>query len=368
MRQFWIFVRKEFLHIIRDTLTLWILLGLPILMLTLFGFAITTEVKNSRVIVFDPSRDAMTREMVERLSASSHFVFRGYAASPLEIERAFRSGAVDLAVIFSGQFHENVLRAGEAQVRLLADGSDPNTATTIVSYANQILANYRFGPSGNGYAPFTIVTDIKLLYNPLMKGAYNFVPGVMGMMLMLVCAMMTSISIAREKERGTMEMLLVSPMKPLSVILAKATPYFVLSLINLGNILLMSVYVLKVPIAGNPAALIAVSMLFIFVCLSLGLLISSLVNSQLVALLISGMALMAPIMLLSGMLFPVENMPWYLRAIAQVIPARWYILAVKKTMIMGLGFAYIRKEMIILGCMSVTILAISLGQFKNRLA
>jgi ABC-2 type transport system permease protein len=368
MKQYFMFVQKEFYHILRDKLTLWILLGLPILMLTLFGFAITTEVKNTRLAVFDPSRDAATREIINRLAANNYFVFKRFLSDPQEIEKVFKTGEVGLVVAFSGDFYENALHTGEAQVQLITDGSDPNTAATLASYATQIIATYQAQLAGGGELPFRIVPQVKLLYNPQMKGAYNFVPGVMGMVLMLICAMMTSISIAREKERGTMEILLVSPMKPITIILAKVTPYFALSLVNLTNILLMSVFVLHVPLAGNFFALLGVSMLFIFVCLALGLLISTMVSSQLVALLISGMVLMVPIILLSGMIFPVENMPWFLRILSEAIPARWYIIAMKKIMIKGLGFSSVMKESIILGGMAALIITVSLKKFKNRLA
>jgi ABC-2 type transport system permease protein len=367
MKQFLVFVRKEFYHIFRDRLTVLILLGLPILMLTLFGFAITTEVKNTKMAIFDPSHDAATQRITNKLRANDYFVFKRFLSGPQEIETVFKTGEVGLVVVFSERFYENLLHTGDAQVQLITDGTDPNTATTLTNYATNIIASYQQEIMAENGGSYRIVPQIKLLYNPQMKGAYNFVPGVMGMVLMLICAMMTSISIAREKEKGTMEILLVSPMKPLTIILAKAVPYFALSLINLTNILLLAVFMLHVPIAGSLALLIAFSMIFIFVCLALGLLISSMVNSQLVALLISGMALMAPIMLLSGMLFPIENMPWFLRIIAEIIPARWFIVGVKKIMIKGLGVTSIFKETAILGSMAIVLITVSLKKFKNRL-
>jgi len=367
MKQFLVFVEKEFHHIFRDRLTLWILLGLPILMLSLFGFAITTEVKNTKMAVYDPSRDAATQTIINRLRANDYFIFTRYLSSAHEIEEAFRKGEVGIVVVFSEQFYDNLLHTGDAQVQLITDGTDPNTATILNTYATNIIMSYQQELSNLNGVPYQIVPGAKLLYNPEMKGAYNFVPGVMGMILMLICAMMTSISIAREKEKGTMEVLLVSPMKPLVIIFAKAIPYLVLSLVNLATILLMSVFVLKVPIAGSLLVLVTLSVTFIFVCLALGLLISTMVESQLVALLFSGMALMAPIILLSGMVFPIENMPWFLRILSNIIPARWYIEANRKVMIKGLGFGSIAKEMLILGSMAVVLITVSLKKFKNRL-
>lgn len=367
MNQFLIFIKKEFYHIFRDKLTLWILLGLPVLMLSLFGFAITTEVKNTRMAVYDPSRDAATGAIINKLSANDYFIFERFLDSPQEIESVFKTGEIGLVVVFSENFYENMVRTGDAKVQLITDGTDPNTAITLTNYATNIIRAYQQELANSNYVPFQIVPEAKLLYNPQMKSAYNFVPGVMGMILMLICAMMTSISIAREKEKGTMEVLLVSPMKPLVIILAKAVPYLALSLVNLTTILLFSVFVLKVPVAGSLAALFSLSVVFIFVCLALGLLISTVVNTQLIALLISGVALMAPIILLSGMIFPVENMPIFLRIPAEVIPARWFIIANKKVMIKGLGFESITRELLILGSMAVLLITLSLKKFKNRL-
>lgn len=366
MKLFLSFVQKEFYHIFRDRLTLWILLGLPVLMLSLFGFAITTEVKNTRMAVYDPSRDAATLEIINKLRANEYFVFSRFLNSPDEIETVFKTGEAGLVVVFSERFYENMLHTGDARVQLITDGTDPNTATTLNNYAANIIASYQQELTNNN-VPYQIVPELKLLYNPQMKGAYNFVPGVMGMILMLICAMMTSIAIAREKEKGTMEVLLVSPMKPIVIILSKIVPYLTLSLVNLVTILLMSVFVLKVPIAGSLSVLVTLSLAFIFVCLALGLLISTMVKTQLVALLISGMVLMAPIILLSGMIFPVENMPWFLQILSNLIPARWYILANKKVMIKGLGFDSIRTELLILGSMAILLIAVSLRKFKNRL-
>jgi ABC-2 type transport system permease protein len=369
MNQFKAFIIKEFYHILRDRTTMAILLLLPILMLILFGYAITTEVRNTKVAVYDPSKDAGTLGIITKLETSEFFEITDYLAHPDEIETVFQKGNVGLILVFGERFHENMMHTGEGQIQLLADGSDPNQATAIINYATNIIAAYqreqinRVGQS----IPYQITPEVKLLYNPQMKGAYNFVPGVMGMILMLICAMMTSVSIAREKELGTMEILLVSPMKPIFIILSKVVPYFFLSIINLTTILLLSVYLLKVPIAGSLFWLIVVSLEFIFVSLALGLLISSLVDKQLIALLISGMALMLPVMLLSGMMFPLENMPWFLRWLSEIIPAKWFIMAVKKIMIKGLGYSSITKELLILGSMAVVLIAVSLKKFKTRL-
>lgn len=367
MKQFISFVKKEFYHIFRDHTTMAILLLLPVLMLILFGYAITTEVKNSKIAVYDPSNDVASRAIIEKFHASEYFSVVRLLEYPDDIDRQFRSGEVKMVVVFGDRFYEQLLHTGKAQIALIADGSDPNSAQSVVNYATSIIGGYQQEKMQINQLPYSIEPRVKLLYNPQMKGAYNFVPGVMGMILMLICAMMTSISIAREKEKGTMEVLLVSPVKPLSIILAKTVPYFFLSLVNLTTILLLSVFLLGVPIAGSLLWLIGLSLVYIFVNLSLGLVISSVVESQLVALLISGMVLMLPVIMLSGLMFPIENMPLVFQWISQIIPAKWYIIGVKKIMIKGLGFEAILPELLILSGMAILFVSISLKKFKYRL-
>ena len=365
MKQFIAFVRKEFFHIFRDRRTMLILLGMPVVQIILFGFAISTEVKNVRVAVLDPNNDVMTRHIVDRINASEYFMVTRLFHSPQEVEKAFREGDTDLAIVFGTQFVDR-LYAGDAEIQLITDATDPNMATTQVNYATGIIASVQQEMMPAGVSVPTIVPDVKLLYNPQMKSTYNFVPGVMGLILMLICAMMTSISIVREKETGTMEILLVSPVRPLFVILSKV-PYFVLSFINLITILLLSVYVLHVPVAGSLFWLIVVSLLFIFVSLALGLLISSVTRTQVAAMLASGLILMMPTMILSGMIFPIESMPLVLQVISDVLPARWYIQAVRKLMIEGVDVAFVVKEIIILAFMAIVLITISFKKFKNRL-
>ncbi|WP_289292013.1 MULTISPECIES: ABC transporter permease [Bacteroides] len=366
MKQFFAFVRKEFYHIFRDRRTMLILLGMPVVQIILFGFAISTEVKNVRVVVLDPSNDVMTRRIVDRIGTSEYFRMERMIHSPEELETIFREGDADLAIVFSTRFADGIY-TGDSQIQLVADATDPNMATTRTNYAAGIIVSVQQEMLPPGMSVATIVPDVKLLYNPQMKSTYNFVPGVMGLILMLICAMMTSISIVREKETGTMEILLVSPVKPLFVILSKAVPYFVLSFINLVTILLLSVYVLHVPVAGSLFWLITVSLLFIFVSLALGLLISSVTRTQVAAMLASGLILMMPTMILSGMIFPIESMPLVLQIISDILPARWYIQAVRKLMIEGVDITLVLKEVGILALMAAVLITVSFKKFKNRL-
>ena len=369
MKQFFSFVRKEFYHIFRDQWTMLILLGMPIVQILIFGFAITTEVKNVRVAVLDPVKDQLTRRVAERIDANEYMDVVYYLTSNDEIESIFRKRKADLLVVFSDRFSDDFYRTGESAIQLIADGTDPNTANMLVEYTRGIIRDIQQDELGGGatQAVPVVMPQVKLLYNPGMKSAYNFVPGVMGLILMLICAMMTAISIVREKERGTMEILLVSPVRPIFVIISKAVPYFVLSFINVLSILLLSYFVLDVPIAGNLFLLLGLCMVFILVSLSLGLLISNIANTQVIAMLLSGMGLMMPVMLLSGMIFPVESMPLPLNWFSHIIPARWFIVGVKKIMIQGVGFAYVFKEFAILTLMAVFLLTVSIKNFKKRL-
>ena len=367
MKQFISFVRKEFYHIFRDRRTMLILLGMPVVQIILFGFAITTEVKNVKVAVLDFSKDVSTRQIIDKLDASDYFNVNKMLYDNDEIEETLRKSSSDLVIVFEAGFDNNLRHTGKARVQLIADATDPNNATILTSYASNIIADYQQSRIMQQQSPIQIIPQIKLLYNPGMQSAYNFVPGVMGLILMLICAMMTSISIVREKETGTMEVLLVSPVKPLFIVLAKAIPYFVLSFVNLTTILLLSVFVLDVPVVGSLFWLVMVSLLFIFVSLALGLLISSVTSTQVAAMLASGMILMMPTMVLSGMIFPVESMPIVLQVISDIIPARWYIQAVRKLMIEGVPVVLVLKEIGILLLMAIVLITISIKKFKYRL-
>ena len=359
MKQFIAFVIKETKHILRDKRTMLILFGMPVVMMLLFGFAITTDVKNVRTVVVTSEMSPRTQQAVERLAQSEYFVITQTVNTPREAEQLIRSQKADMALVF-------VQNRG---MQIMVDGSDPNMAQQWTTYALQTIAADRSAPAtlhaAKNDSPITIHTS--LLYNPQMKSAYNFVPAIMGMLLMLICAMMTSISIVREKEKGTMEALLVSPVRPLMVIIAKAVPYLILAFGILITILLMARFVLGVPLAGSLLWILAVSTLYILLALSLGLLISNVAQTQLVALLLSAMVLLMPVVMLSGMLFPVESMPTILQWISAIVPPRYYIQAMRKLMIMGVGIGEVAHEVAVLAVMTVVLLAIALKKFNVRL-
>ncbi|WP_315351162.1 ABC transporter permease [Hoylesella saccharolytica] len=362
MKTFSSFILKEIKHILRDRRTMLILFGMPLVMMLLFGFAISTDVKDVRIAVVTTSSDQLTRHIVERLNASEYFQLTHHVTTTAEAERLICNQQADIAVVFSPDFAAHRYD-GRAQIQLILDGADPNMATQQGAYASQIITS----EVANAVVKPHVEVVTKLLYNPQMKSAYNFVPGIMGMLLLLICAMMTSVSIVREKERGTMEVLLVSPVRPLMILIAKVTPYFVLSVMILFLILGISNYVLEVPVSGNLLSILCLCLLYIFLALALGLLISVVANTQLEALLISGMLMLLPSMLLSGMIYPIESMPQILQWVSAVIPARWFISAIRKLMIMGVGMNRILPELIILVGMGLLILIVALKKFKQRL-
>lgn len=353
------FIKKESLHILRDIRTLLVVIGIPILLMLLFGFAISTDVNNINVAVCAPVRAESMEKVISEMDNSELFTFKGYV-NPDEIDRALRSGKVGIVVVFADDYDRIVSGRipDEKAVQIVLDGSNPNVAASGAAYLTAMLG---------GMGSEAGLVENHILYNPQMKSAYNFVPGILGLIFILVCAMMTSISIVREKELGTMEVLLVSPVKPIWIILSKMVPYFLLSCINLISTLLIAKFALGVPMTGSIFGIIFISLTYILLSLGFGLLVSTVTDKQMVALLISGMILMLPIMMFSGMLFPVENLPAVLKPFSYIVPARWYIDAMRKLMIEGLEFSGVILEFSILCFMTVGILRVALMKFNDRL-
>lgn len=359
MKEFWSFIIKETQHIMRDRRTMMILFGMPIILMLIFGFAISTDVRNVRTVVVMSQIDHQTQRMINALDESEYFKVLYKVHTPAEAEQLIRNQKADMGIVFSTDFASK-----HGGVQLIIDGTDPNMAQQYNNYASQIMGTQLMNVMQRK-SPSAIA--LKMLYNPQMKSSYNFVPGIMGILLMLICAMMTSISIVREKERGTMEVLLVSPVRPFLIILAKAVPYLVLAFVVLLAILLMSRFVLFVPIAGSLWLILLVSTIYIFMALSLGLLISTIAKTQMAALLMSAVMLLMPCTMLSGMMFPIESMPHVLQWVAALIPPRYYISAMRKLLIMGVSFRYVLSEVVTLLGMTTLFLTVALLKFNKRL-
>ena len=362
------FVIKEFDHVLRDRKTLLMLFGLPIVLIVLFGFALTNEIKNARIAICDYARDEASERIINKIAASSGFEIEKGILSQQQILDAFKKGKIKLVVVFPANFNNDLLHLNKTQVQIIADASDPNTADILTNYITSIISDYQMELRQNSMASMQIIPQIRMLYNPELKGTTNFVPGLMAFILMLICVLMTSVSIVKEKETGTMEVLLVTPMNPFLIIISKAVPYFALSLVNLVFILLLSVYLLGMPFNGSLLLFFAESSLLILTALSLGLFISNITSSQQTAMLVSLLGMLLPTMMFTGFLFPIESMPWPLQIISNIVPSHWYYIIAKSIIIKGLGFGAIWKETLVLSGMTVFLLAVSFKKFKTRLA
>ena len=356
------FVKKESLHILRDVRTMMIVLLIPVVLMILFGFAISTEVNNLNVAIVAPNRTEGVRQVVERLTNNPYFTVVDYDSS-VDIDKVLRSGEADAVVVFDEDYEHLIAERAEGiatppAIQFIFDASNTNIAQTGAAYLQNVVSADHSQQE---------LLNLHLLYNPQMKSAYNFVPGIMGLIFILICAMMTSVSIVREKEMGTMEVLLVSPVRPIKIILAKMIPYFVISCINLATILLIAHYLLDVPMSGGVWSIVIISVIYLLLSLALGLLISTIASSQVVALLISAMVMLLPMIMLSGMVFPIENLPTVLKPLPYIVPARWYTEANRKLMIMGLPLSAVMKEVAILIFMTFVLMGVSLKKFKDKL-
>ena len=363
MLQLLAFIQKELRHIMRDRRTLMILFGMPIAQVMLFGFVLTNEIKDANIAILDPSRDSESIALTNKLLSSGYFHAADYLDSPSELEPAFRSGKIKLAVVFPENFGSKLERNESTPLQLIGDATDPNTATTLILYARSIVQDFQ--TNGN---KAIISAETHMRYNPEQKEVFNFVPGVMTLILMLISAMMTSITLAREKELGTLEVLLVSPLRPYQIIFGKTLPYLVLSFLNAIVVVILGVFVFEMPMNGSILLLGLECLLYMFVSLALGILISTRVSNQLSAMFASAIGLMMPTVLLSGFIFPQESMPIVLQWIGYAIPATWFNPIIKSIMIKGVGLTAIWVHTAALGGMAVFFMVASIRGFKDKLA
>lgn len=360
MKEIAAFIKKEFLHIFRDVRTMMIVLVLPVVQILLFGFAVSTEVNNAVVDILGDANDPQVRMIVQRIDNNPYLETGAYLSTEAEMDARLRKGKSKAVVCFERNFNQKSEKDGNAAIKVICDGSDPNTAQMVGNYIQGGVVNEDIDSGAS-------VQAVQMMYNPAMNSSYNFVPGVMGLILMLICSMMTAVSIVREKEFGTLELVLVSPVKPFWIIISKLIPYLVLSVVNFASIILLARFVMGVPIRGSLALVSVSSLLFVGASLGLGLLISTISRTQQTAMLLCGMGLTMPTMMLAGIIFPCESMPVALQLISDIIPAKWYIIIIKRIMIQGAGFAAIAKEFIILAGMMILLLWFSIKRFKTRL-
>ena len=365
MKQFLSFVRKEFIHIFRDFRSMLILLIVPQLMVIILGYIIKNDVEDIRVAVIDLSHDVYSTRITERLSAKKYFIFRDELQTEAEALDLFRKGEIDLVIVFCGEFANRLVHTQDATIQLLSNGSEPNQASVSVAYAQQVISSFQQELSSNR-GGMNIQVNNQMLFNPQQRSDVNFVPGIVGVIMLLICCMMTSAAIVRERETGTMEILLASPLSPLIVVMAKLVPYMVISLFNICTILLLAIFMMHIPIAGSLWLYMFVAFIYILTALMMGLFLSTCVNTQLAAMLIS-LLMLLPGVYFSDMVFALDSMPASIRSISNIIPAKWFIAASRKILIQGVDIQYVYKEIVILIVQGLAFLLLSLKMYKTRL-
>lgn len=368
MKRFWGFVIKEFYHIFRDFRTMIVLFMIPILLVLLFGFVINNDIKDAKIAILDNSKDNITRNLTQKITSSGYFKLDRNLYSYNGIEEIFQEGNVKMVLIFEADFGKNLEKLGTANLQVLTDASEPNTANILVSYMNALVLDFtREQMMEQKINIMQITPEPRMLFNPTLESSFYFIPGIIAMLMIIISTLMTSITITREKELGTMEILLVSPLKAPQIIIGKVLPYLLVSFIDFIIIIVLGMIVFKMPIQGNLGLLIAEGLLYIFMALSLGVLFSTIANNQQTAMMMSLLGLMLPTILLSGFVYPIENMHWILQLFSNIVPSRWFIIIVKNIMLKGVGIEYIWKETLIIGGMTLLFILISIKKFKNRL-
>jgi ABC-2 type transport system permease protein len=368
MKRFLGFVKKEFLHIFRDYRTLFILFGIPAAQILIFGYAVSTDIKNAGVAILNLSHDEITQKLTDKIISSGFFRRTENLLNYNDIDRVFKKGRIKAVIVFGEDFGKKLVSEGKASLSIIADGSEPNTATLVTNYTTAIVNDFTMESAGTTLInSIRIMPEVKMFYNPNLKSHFMFVPGVITLILILICALMTSVTITREKEFGTMEVLLVSPLRPIQIILGKVMPYFFLSFINVLLILALSWFVFGLPVKGSILLLLAECMLYILMSLTLGILISTASENMQQAIFISLIGLMLPTILLSGFIFPIENMPKIYDYVSMILPPRYFIVIIKNIMIKGTGLIYIWKETLILIVMTLVFIGLSIRNFKIRL-
>jgi ABC-2 type transport system permease protein len=368
MRAFFQFIVKEFYHITRDARTLLVLFGIPFAQLLIFGYAIRTEINDIDLGVLDYSKDYVTQEITNKLISSGYFRLQAYLQNEQEVEKAFQAGKVKQVIVYEPGFAHKLLKEGTANIQILNDASNPNVATMINSYAQGVISDYRLGLiQKNNINPLLIVNEVQMLFNPEIKSVYMFVPGLIAMLLMLISALMTSVALTKEKEFGNMEILLASPLRSRIIIIGKVIPYIALAFIDGIIVLFLAYTVFGVPLRGSLFLVLAEMILYIITSLAVGIFISTIAKTQQVAMMVSLVGLLLPTMLLSGFIYPIENMPYILQLVTKIIPATWFLIIIKGIMLKGVGIEYLWKETLILFGMMLFFLLVSIKKFKIRL-
>ena len=366
-------LQKEVFHILRDRRTLIVLIALPVVQVVLFGFAIRTDIDGVRLAVVDSAPDYATMALRDRFASAGVFRTVSVVARTADLDPLFQSGQAQQAIVFKPGFAADLARGEPAQILIVTDATEPNTGSLLQAYAQAVIDGYQRELSASAASSavrasrMVIAPDVRVRFNPTRASSNLFVPGLMAFVLTIVSSMMTAISITREKETGTMEAMLVSPLRPLEIIVGKVAPYLVIGFVSAIAIIVEARLVFRVPLRGSLLLLLFEAALFILVSLSLGILVSARTSSQRLAMMAALLGTMLPNVLLSGFIFPVESMPWLLRILSNIVPGRWFVAIARGIMLKGVGLAYVWRETLILAVMAGVLLAASVHSFKERL-
>lgn len=368
MKAFRGFVEKEVRHILRDPRTVAILFGMPLIMLILFGYAIRNEINKVDLVISNPLGNAEVTEIIHKLESSGYFKIVAYQTGPVDAEHYFENDRAKAVLIFGESIEQQHSNQQAPQVQLILDATEPNLSRIISNYLQAILRDYSIQKSNASDQLAGVQVEPRFLFNPELKSSYLFVPGVIAVILMLISSLMTALTITREKESGTMEILLVSPLKPAEIIIGKVLPYTVLAAANVFSILIAADILFDIPFRGSFFLFAIESMIFVIVSLALGVFISTAANTQLIAMLISLVGLLLPTIILSGFIFPIKDLPEVLQWLSHAVPAKWFLIVVRGIMLKGQGIAELWMETLVLAGMCVFFLALSTLKFKPRLA
>ncbi len=361
-------LRKEVYHILRDRRTLAVIILLPVVQVVLFGYSIRTDVRDVKLAVVDPAPDHATLELRNRFAAAGVFKIVAVLPSTNDLEPLFQRGDAQQAIVFQPGFAEQLGSGTPAPILLISDATEPNTGNARQMFARAVLDAYEREVAGSGPTrTLRIVPQVRMRFNPTRESSNLFVPGLMAMVLTIISALMTALSLTREKETGTMEALLVSPLQPRQIIIGKVAPYLVIGFISVLLVLLEARLVFHVPMEGSITLLLAEGLLFILVSLALGILISARTSSQRVAMMAALVGTMLPNQLLSGFVFPIESLPRVLQWVSAIVPARWFVAIARGIMLKGVGLGFLWRETLILAAMALVLLAMSARSFHVRL-
>jgi len=358
------FVKKEVYHILRDTRTLIIIFGMPIALVLIFGYTVSNEFKGASMAVYDEAKDELSKELVDHLTASGHFKLFELSDNIENIDAAFKTGNIKMGIVIPSGFEKSFYKEKNTAIQILADATEPNNAVTLTNYASRMINSFQMQKAETVGIPYQIEIETRMFYNPKLVGAYTFVPGVVALILMLTCAMMTSLTIVREKEMGTMDLLLVSPLQPIIIIIGKVMPYTLLSFVSALVVFAMGHFIFDVPILGSLPLLLLLTLLYILVSLTLGVLISTNTETQQIAMMISMFSLLLPTMLFSGFIFPIESMPTALQYFCNIIPAKYFIIIEKAIMLKGAGFESIYQPALVLLAMLIVLTVVAWKKFE----